>query len=51
MVLLIALAVLALWMLVATLREVRRDGHRAVPTDWSRVAGRDVEPAPARSSR
>lgn len=33
----IVLGALALWGLVATVVELRRDGYRAVPTDWSRV--------------
>jgi len=42
MVLLIALIAVIIWALVATVVEVRRDGYRAVPTDWTRVAGRDT---------
>jgi hypothetical protein len=38
MILLIALVVLAGWAVVGTIIEVRRDGYRAVPTDWTRVA-------------
>ncbi|ALX65847.1 hypothetical protein [Microbacterium sp. XT11] len=38
MILIIALLVLAGWAIVATIIEVRRDGYRAVPTDWTRVA-------------
>ncbi|MFK0403128.1 hypothetical protein ACIQTT_12410 [Microbacterium sp. NPDC090225] len=41
MVLLILLAALALWALVATVVELRRDGYRPTPTDWNRVAERD----------
>lgn len=39
---LIILAALALWGLVAAFVELRRDGHRALPTDWSRVAEHDL---------
>ncbi|WP_193597279.1 hypothetical protein [Microbacterium sp. YJN-G] len=39
---LLILAALALWGLVAALVELRRDGHRALPTDWSRVAEHDL---------
>ncbi|WP_165807977.1 hypothetical protein [Microbacterium sp. TPD7012] len=42
MVLLIAVLALALWATVASVVELRRDGYRQTPTDWSRVAGRDV---------
>ncbi|WP_226530935.1 hypothetical protein [Microbacterium paraoxydans] len=42
MVLVIALLVLAAWATIATFVELRRDGHRRVPTDWRRVAGRDL---------
>lgn len=42
MFILIALLVLAAWALVATVVELRRDGYRRVPTDWSRVDGRDA---------
>ncbi|WP_315072042.1 hypothetical protein [uncultured Microbacterium sp.] len=42
MVLLIALLLLAAWATVATVIELRRDGYRRTPTDWTRVAGRDV---------
>ena len=45
MILVVILVVLAVWALVATVIEVRRDGYRPTPTDWSRVAG--VEPADA----
>lgn len=38
MVLLIALLALSVWAIVATVVVVRRDGYRAVPTDWTRVA-------------
>ncbi|WP_281731691.1 hypothetical protein [Microbacterium croceum] len=38
MILLIALAALAIWAVITTVVEVRRDGYRATPTDWSRVA-------------
>ncbi|HZU92493.1 MAG TPA: hypothetical protein VFF85_02645 [Microbacterium sp.] len=46
MVLLIALIALVIWTLVATVVEVRRDGYRAVPTDWTRVAPRDADAHP-----
>lgn len=42
MVLLIALFALAIWAAVATVVELRRDGYRQTPTDWSRIAGRDL---------
>lgn len=53
MILLIALIALIIWTLVATVVEVRRDGYRPVPTDWSRVADRDaaVHPETVRTSR
>jgi hypothetical protein len=41
MVLLILLAALIAWATVSTVLEIRRDGHHAVPTDWSRVANCD----------
>ena len=41
MILLIALIAIAAWATVATVLEVRRDGYRPAPTDWSRVADRD----------
>jgi hypothetical protein len=41
MVLLILLAALALWALIATVVELRRDGYRATPTDWTRVVDRE----------
>lgn len=41
MVLLILLAALILWALVATVVELRRDGYRAIPTDWNRVVERE----------
>lgn len=37
----IVIAALAVWGLIATVIEVRRDGYHAVRTDWSRVAGTD----------
>ncbi|MBO9625729.1 MAG: hypothetical protein J7484_05065 [Microbacterium sp.] len=43
MILVFALIALGVWALVATVIELRRDGYRAAPTDWSRVAGRDVD--------
>lgn len=45
MILVVVLIALSAWSVVATVVEVRRDGYRPVPTDWSRVAG--VEPANA----
>lgn len=42
MVLLILLLALGLWAAVATFVELRRDGYRSVPTDWSRVDRRDA---------
>ncbi|MFE7198243.1 hypothetical protein [Microbacterium oxydans] len=42
MILLIALLALAAWATIATFVELRRDGYRRTPTDWTRVAGRDV---------
>lgn len=41
MFILIALLALGVWALVATVIELRRDGYRRVPTDWSRVAEQD----------
>ncbi|MEV8249694.1 hypothetical protein AB0O87_02055 [Microbacterium sp. NPDC076768] len=40
MVLLIALFALTAWATISTLVEVRRDGYRQTPTDWSRVSDR-----------
>lgn len=40
MILLIALIALIIWAVVGTVVQVRRDGYRATPTDWTRVAGR-----------
>ncbi|MFE6734791.1 hypothetical protein [Microbacterium sp. NPDC057650] len=34
----ILLSAVALWGLISTVVELCRDGYRAVPTDWSRVA-------------
>ncbi|WP_168442905.1 hypothetical protein [Microbacterium sp. PF5] len=42
MILIIALLAIAGWAVVATIVELRRDGYRPTPTDWSRVSGRDV---------
>lgn len=42
MILIIALIALAIWAVVATVIELRRDGHRRIPTDWTRVAERDT---------
>ena len=41
MILVIALAALAIWAAIATLIELRRDGYRRTPTDWSRVLDHD----------
>jgi hypothetical protein len=38
MVIVILLAALAVWGLTATIVELPRDGYRAAPTDWTRVA-------------
>jgi hypothetical protein len=46
MILVIVLIALSIWGLVATVVEVRRDGYRQVPTDWTRV-----DPAPAEPDR
>ncbi|WCM55581.1 hypothetical protein [Microbacterium sp. EF45047] len=46
MIIAILLAALALWGVIATIIEVRRDGYRPVPTDWSRVAGIDAAQHP-----
>ena len=46
MVLLLALIALLIWALIATVVEVRRDGYRAVPTDWARVGGRETAAQP-----
>lgn len=37
MILLPILLALAIWATISTVREVRRDGYRQVPTDWSRA--------------
>ncbi|MCK2033025.1 MULTISPECIES: hypothetical protein [Microbacterium] len=42
MVLPILLLALVIWAVVATFVELRRDGYRPTPTDWSRVAGQDA---------
>lgn len=42
MILLIVLAAIALWGIVATVVELRRDGYRRTPTDHTRVA--DLDP-------
>lgn len=34
----VVLSVLALWAVIATIVELRRDGFRRTPTDWTRVA-------------
>lgn len=41
MILLIALAALVIWAIIATVVVVRRDGYRPTPTDWNRVVGDD----------
>lgn len=46
MILLIALLVLVLGIVVATIVEVRRDGYRQTPTDWTRVAERGATSQP-----
>ena len=43
MILVIALIALVAWATVATVIELRRDGYHRAPTDWSRVAGRDIQ--------
>lgn len=47
MIIIVTLAGLAIWGLVATIVELRRDGFRAVPTDWARVAEHDLPAEPA----
>ncbi|WP_194420871.1 hypothetical protein [Microbacterium abyssi] len=42
MIIVILLAALALIGLVATVVEIHRDGYRAAPTDWTRVAEHDT---------
>ncbi|WP_270365800.1 hypothetical protein [Microbacterium algeriense] len=42
MILIILLIALATWGVIASIVELRRDGYRRTPTDWSRVAGRDI---------
>lgn len=42
MILIIALIALVVWAVIATVIELRRDGHRRIPTDWTRVAERDA---------
>jgi hypothetical protein len=37
----IIISALALWGVAATITELRRDGFRATPTDWTRVAETD----------
>lgn len=37
----IVIGALAVWALIATVVELRRDGYRARPTDWSRLGGID----------
>ena len=37
----IIILALALWGTAATVAELRRDGFRATPTDWTRVAEND----------
>lgn len=45
MILIVILAALAVWAIVATVTTVRRDGYRAAPTDWTRVAEQDRLPS------
>ena len=42
MILIIFLAAITMWAIVAGIIEIRRDGYGQRPTDWSRVAGRDA---------
>ena len=42
MLLLSLLIALVIWAVVATFVELRRDGYRPTPTDWSRVTGQDA---------
>ena len=42
MILIIALVALSVWGIIDTVIQLRRDGYRPVPTDWSRVADRDA---------
>ncbi|MCI1018852.1 hypothetical protein HWD99_09465 [Microbacterium sp. C5A9] len=42
MVILILLLALSAWAIVATVVELRRDGYRQEPTDWTRLGGRDT---------
>lgn len=42
MLLLILLLALSIWAVIATFVELRRDGYRRTPTDWSRVTGQDA---------
>ncbi|HWU28542.1 MAG TPA: hypothetical protein VN041_05545 [Microbacterium sp.] len=35
----VILSALALWAVIATIVELRRDGFRRTPTDWTRVRG------------
>ncbi|MFB4350504.1 hypothetical protein [Microbacterium sp. CR_7] len=41
MFLLIAVLALVTWAFVATIVELRRDGYRRQPTDWTQVPGPD----------
>lgn len=41
MFLIILLAALAIAGLITTIVDIRRDGHRRVPTNWTRVAEHD----------
>jgi hypothetical protein len=45
MILIIALVLLGVWAIVQTVIELRRDGYRRVPTDWSRVTAPDAADA------
>lgn len=45
MLLVIVIIALAALAMIATFIELRRDGYRHIPTDWSRVGGYHPEPA------
>lgn len=52
MFIILLLIALSIWGVVATVIDVRRDGYRATPTDWSRVAQSDrVQAAPVPAIR
>ncbi|UNK71109.1 hypothetical protein [Microbacterium sp. H1-D42] len=40
----IIIAALALWGLIATIVDLRRDGYRRTPTDWSRIPDTGLDP-------